>query len=220
MGLKGSIIDMRKVLLVILLAFHATVFTNANASSHSDSVFKEGVHYETLHGLTAYTQPTVTSFFSVYCGACYQWDKGPLIKLKTWLDKKDIQFKQVHVSFMGQYAKEVTVALAMTQGSPRYDVVKREVFNRIHLQGKDFESDREFFKTLEKAGLKQSEYDANKNNLMVMSTVLSWDQYNQYIQAVPGFLVNNRYLINISSIKSYDQLNSLILHLAEKPPGN
>lgn len=209
---------MKKLLLVLMFAFPMMAFANATDSAQSASRFQEGTHYQVVKGLTPTARPTVTELFSIYCGGCYQWEKGPLITLKGWLDQQNIEFRQAHMNFMGAYAKQATLALAMTQGTPRHNAVKQALFNRLHMARKgDWRNDADFFQTLEKAGLKQSDFEANQNNLMVMNRVLDWNQYGEYIHAVPGFMVNNRYLINMGSLKSYDDLNALITYLTKLP---
>ncbi|WP_419533163.1 thioredoxin domain-containing protein [Endozoicomonas sp.] len=209
---------MKKLLLVLMFAFPMMAFAKATDSTQNASRFQEGTHYEVVKGLPAYTKPTVTELFSIYCGGCYQWEKGPLVTLKGWLGQQNIEFKQAHMNFMGSYAKQATMALAMTQGTPRHNAVKQALFNRIHVERKgDWRNDTDFFQTMEKAGLKQSDFEANQNNLMVMKTVLDWNQYGEYVHAVPSFMVNNRYLINMGSLKSHDDLNALITYLTKLP---
>ncbi|WP_257264394.1 thioredoxin domain-containing protein [Endozoicomonas sp. ONNA2] len=209
---------MKKLLLVLMFIFPMMAFAKATDSADNASRFREGTHYEVVTGLAPVTRPTLTELFSIYCGGCYQWEKGPLITLKGWLSQQDIVFKQAHINFMGTYAKQATLALAMTRGTPRHNAVKQALFHRLHVERRgDWRNDADFFQTLEKAGLKQSDFEANQNNLMVMRTVLDWNQYGEHVQAVPGFMVNNRYLINMGSLKSHDDLNALITYLTKLP---
>lgn len=204
---------MKKLLLVLMFVFPVMAFANV-----TDSKFQEGTHYEVVEGLSVYTRPTVTELFSIYCGGCYQWEKGPLKTLKVWLDQQDIDFKQAHMTFMGNYAKQATMALAMTQGTPRFNSVQKALFNRIHVERKgDWNSDAEFFQSMEKAGLKQSDYEALQNSLVVMKTVLDWNRYGEFVHSVPSFMVNNRYLINMGKLKSHDDLNAVITYLNTLP---
>ncbi|WP_257283801.1 thioredoxin domain-containing protein [Endozoicomonas sp. SESOKO1] len=208
---------MKKLLLVLMFSFPMMSFAKATDSAQNASRFQEGTHYEVL-GLAPTPQPTVTKLFSIYCGGCYQWEKGPLIPLKSWLAQQNIEFRQVHMDFMGAYGKQASMALAMTLGTPHHDSVKQALFNRLHVERKgDWRNDKDFFLTLEAAGLKQSDFEANQNNLMVMRKVLDWKQFGDYVHAVPSFMVNNRYLINMGSLKSYDDLNALITYLTKLP---
>nr|WP_257263341.1 thioredoxin domain-containing protein [Endozoicomonas sp. ONNA2] len=178
-------------------------------------MFQEGNHYKVLK-LPPSSQLTATERFSIYCPGCYQWEKDPLIHLKEWLAQHNIVFKQVHMDFMGAYGKQATMALAMTHGTQSYDAIKQALFNYIHVERRgDWQNDNGFFQTLETAGLKQSDFKVNQNNLQVMKTVLDWNQYGDYIHVAPSFLVNNRYLINMGGLKPYDDLRALITYLTQ-----
>ena len=50
-------------------------FANATDSAQSASRFQEGTHYQVVKGFP-FARPTVTELFSIYCGGCYQWEKG------------------------------------------------------------------------------------------------------------------------------------------------
>ncbi|MGB0361379.1 MAG: hypothetical protein ACPGEF_08240 [Endozoicomonas sp.] len=200
----------------LLLLIPMMVF--AQATEDSDSRFQEGTHYTVINGLPAGSKPTVTELFSVYCGSCYQWEYGPLNTLKSWLNQQNIDFQQAHMDFMGGYAKQASTALAITQGTPRFSAVKKELFNRIHTERKgDWKSNNEFFQSLESAGLTEADFNMMKSSLSVGMKLMEWHRYGEHVHAVPSFMVNNRYLVNMSSLKSYDDLNSLITYLTSLP---
>ena len=196
--------------------FPLVLATNLKAA---ENAFKEGTSYTVINGLEPYEKPTVTELFTIYCGGCYQWEyRGPLDKLKTWLQQNHYDFKQAHMTFMGNYAEQATIALAITSGTPRYDAVKKALFNHIHSERKgDWANDQKFFESLKAGGLSEKEFQAQKNSLPVAKTRMDWMRYAKYIQAVPSFIVNNRYLINMSSLKSPDQLEALITYLNKLP---
>ena len=199
--------------LLALLFIFPVVAVAADAST-----YQEGKHYTVLSGLKADNKPTVTELFSVYCPGCYMWESGPLTPLKEWLGQNDIDFRQAHMSFMGNYARQASTALAMTAGTPKYDAVKQALFNHLQVERKgDWRSDADFFATLDKAGLKESDYTSLQNSLPTMQTILAWNRYAKVVNSVPAFVVNNRYLINMSSLKSHEELNNLIAHLARLP---
>ena len=182
------------------------------------STYQEGKHYTVLNGLEPDKKPTVTELFSVYCPGCYKWEIGPLMQLKEWLGQNDINFRQAHMSFMGNYARQASTALAMTAGTPKYDAVKQALFNHLQVARKgDWRSDADFFATLDKAGLKESDYKSLQNSLPTMQTILNWNRYSRLVNSVPSFVVNNRYLINMTSVGSREELNGLISYLAQLP---
>ncbi|WP_067519342.1 thioredoxin domain-containing protein [Endozoicomonas ascidiicola] len=200
------------------LFFLLPMMAFAQAAQSSASPFQEGTHYTTIEGLQASSQPAVTELFSVYCGGCYSWEYGPLNELKTWLSSQNIGFSQAHMDFMGGYAKQASTALAITQNTPQFAAVKKELFNRIHVERKgDWTNDAEFFQSMEKAGLSEADFNAKKNSLPVGMTLMQWNRYGEFVHSVPSFMVNNRYLINMGSLKSYDELNGLITYLSSLP---
>nr|MDT0251690.1 thioredoxin domain-containing protein [Endozoicomonas sp.] len=212
---------MKKLLLVLMFVFPMMAFANATDSNQNASQFQEGTHYEVIKGLPPFTKPTVTEFFSVYCGGCYQWEYGPLNTLKAWLGKQNFDFKQAHMTFMGNYADQASTALAITEGTPRSSAIKKALFNRIHVERKgDWKNDKEFFQSMKQAGLSEAEYQSMKNSLPVAKTRMDWKRYGKYVQSVPSFMVNNRYLINMGSLKSHDDLNALITYLNNLPVEN
>lgn len=194
------------------------IFPLAAMASDDTAKYQEGKHYTVLTGLTPDKTPTVTELFSVYCPGCFKWESGPLIPLKAWLTQQNIDFRQAHMSFMGNYAKQASTAMAMTQGTPKQNAVKQALFNHLQVERKgDWRSDADFFATLEKAGLTQSDYQSMQNSLTTMNTIMEWQRYARVVNAVPAFIVNNRYLINMASLKSQDDLNALITYLSSLP---
>ena len=188
------------------------------AMATNPTTFQEGKHYTVLSGLEPDKKPTVTELFSVYCPGCFMWESGPLTPLKEWLGANDIEFRQAHMSFMGNYARQATTALAMASGTPKYDAVKQALFNHLQVERKgDWRSDADFFATLDQAGLKESDYKSLQNSLPTMQTILGWNRYARMVNSVPAFIVNNRYLINMGSIKSHEELNNLITYLTNLP---
>ncbi|WP_087113153.1 hypothetical protein [Parendozoicomonas haliclonae] len=181
------------------------------------AVFKEGTHYEIIEELQASSQPMVTELFSIYCGGCYQWEYGPLGSLQAWLSGQNIGFDQVHMEFMGDYARQASTALAMTQNTPQEASVKKALFGRIHEQRRgDWGSEKEFYQTLEQAGLTKADYDKKKRSLATRKRLMAWNRYADHVTSVPSFMVNNRYLINMGSLSSYDELHGLIAYLSKK----
>lgn len=184
----------------------------------ANTQYKEGVNYDVIEGLPPMKSPQVTELFSIYCGGCFQWDMGPINDLKTWLKAENITFEQVPMTFMGNYAKQASLALAMTKGTPRYGDVKAALFKHIHVLRKgDWKNDQQFFETLALGGLTEKEFNSMKNSMPVMKTTLDWNRYANKIMAVPSFLINNRYLIKMNSIKSYDEMHELISYLKTLP---
>ncbi|OED42060.1 hypothetical protein ACH42_12550 [Endozoicomonas sp. (ex Bugula neritina AB1)] len=178
--------------------------------------FSEGTHYSTLSGFKKSEQPEVREAFSVYCPACYKWDQGIVGDLEKKLDSKQIPFSQSHVSFMGKYASQISQALAVTKGTEKFDPVKKAMFKALHENRiGDWKNDEEFFKVLSEAGLSKREWTFGLNDPKVRERMQAWSELEKNVRSVPSFIVNNKYLVNLSSIKSIDEFYSLIDYLLE-----
>lgn len=147
----------------------------------------------------------IVELYSVYCGGCFYWEQNLIPELKTKLQEKNIAFKQAHMPFMGNFSKEASTALAMTEGTPLYDRVKAELFKRIHVDRKgDWPSEAEFFKSLEQAGLTKKEYEKNKMGPVVTKNLADWGTYAKSAKAVPTFLLDGKYPIETKGVKTAD----------------
>ena len=133
---------MKQRLYAFLILLLLPLFTMANTQ------FKEGVHYDIITDLPTVKSPQVTELFSIYCGGCFHWDTGPLNELQAWLKSENIQFEQVSVTFMGNYAKQASLALAMTKGTPRYNDVKAAIQVYRKLRKGDWKSDQQLTRNL------------------------------------------------------------------------
>ena len=179
--------------------------------------FSEGTHYNTLTGFQKSEKPEVREAFSVYCPACYQWDQGVVGDLEKRLESKDIPFSQSHVTFMGKYADKISQALAVTKGTEKYTPVKKAIFKALQEDRiGDWKKDDDFFKVLADAGLSKREWTFGVNDPVVRERMKRWSELESSVRSVPSFIVNNKYMINLSSIKSFDEFYSLIDYLLEK----
>ena len=180
------------------------------------SRFVKDTHYEVLPGKKA-EKPVVVEAFSIYCPACYRWEQGAIAPLKERLGKNGVEFRQMHVSFMGKYADQISQALSVTYGTDKYQPVKMALFKPIQEERiGDWKSDKAFFETLEKAGLSKREWALGLNAPAVRDRLSDWKKAQQTFKAVPGFVVNDKYLIKVGSIKSFDEFYSLVDYLLDK----
>lgn len=179
--------------------------------------FAEGTHYNTLSGFQKSEQPEVREAFSVYCPACYQWEQNIVGDLEKKLEARDIPFAQSHVAFMGQYADKISQALAVTEGTEKYEPVKKAMFKALQEDRiGDWKKDEDFFKVLADAGLSKREWAFGINDPVVRERMKNWSELESSVRSVPSFIVNNKYIINLSSIQSFDEFYSLIDYLLEK----
>ncbi|AMO54616.1 thiol:disulfide interchange protein DsbA/DsbL [Endozoicomonas montiporae] len=195
----------------------AVCLTLAMPLSVMAASFSQGTHYNVLPDFKKSETPEVREAFSVYCPACYQWDQGVVGDLQKRLELKDIPFNQSHVAFMGNYADKISQALAITKGTEKYTPVKKAIFKALQEDRiGDWKKDEDFFKVLAEAGLSKREWTFGVNDPVVRKRMKRWSQLESSVRSVPSFIVNNKYIINLSSIKSFDEFYSLIDYLLEK----
>ena len=179
--------------------------------------FAEGTHYGIISGFRKSEKPEVREAFSVYCPACYQWDLSIVGDLEDKLESRDIPFAQAHVAFMGKYADKINQALAITKGTEKYQPVKKAMFKALQDDRiGDWKNDDDFFKMLSEAGLSKREFTFGINDPAVRERMNNWSELERSVRSVPSFIVNNKYIINLSSIQSFDEFYSLIDYLLEK----
>lgn len=179
--------------------------------------FSEGTHYNVLSGFQKSEQPEVREAFSVYCPACYQWDQGIVGDLESKLESKNIPFSQSHVTFMGNYASKISQALAITKGTDKFVPVKKAMFKALQEDRiGDWKNDEDFFKVLSEAGLSKREWTFGLNDPEVRERMKAWSELEKSVRSVPSFIINNKYLINLGSIKSFDDFYNLVDYLLEK----
>ena len=92
--------------------------------------WKEGTHY-TVIGDQGSAQPEVVEFFSFWCPHCYSFE--PIVaQIKGKLDK-NVEFKKVHVNFMGFTGPDVQNA------ATRAMMVARNLNRETELNGAVFQ---------------------------------------------------------------------------------
>jgi len=187
-----------------------------SSTLHANS-FNEGEHYEVI-GDTASAKPQVMEFFSYFCPHCYNFE--PIAKqLKAQLPV-DVPFKRSPVAFMGgAMGPELQKALALAEMLKVDDKVTPALFAMIHQMRKPPRNRDEVKQVFVGLGVSAEDFDSNINSMPVLSAVAAYDSQREEldIRSVPAFVVNNRYLVKVSALKSQEQFNALITHLLSLP---
>ena len=187
-----------------------------SSTLHATS-FNEGEHYEVI-GNSPSATPQVMEFFSYFCPHCYNFE--PIAKqLKTQLPA-DVPFKRSPVAFMGgAMGPELQKALALAEMLNVDDKITPALFAMIH-QKRTPPRNRDEVKSLfAGAGVSAEDFDSRINSMPVLSAVAEFDSQREKldIRSVPAFVVNNRYLVKVGSVKSQEEFNALINHLLSLP---
>lgn len=197
---------MKKLLLALSL------FLSAGFVYASDT-FNENEHYKALD-IPQSNSPKVVEFFSYYCPFCYNFE--PIVaELKQALPE-GVTLQKVPVSFHGgAMAPAVQRAHAMAVVLDVEEQFTPLLFTQIHQQRQP-PADRAALKALfKKAGISGKQFDANFNSMPVTAMVTDFEQAIEQaaVRSVPSFVVNGKYLVNISAVSSQQQFNDLINHL-------
>ncbi len=175
--------------------------------------YKEGTNYEVLD-LQKSATPQVMEFFSFYCPHCYQFE--PFIeKLQNQLPK-NVEYKKAHVSFMGR-----DMGVPMAKAYATMVLLKVEdkmipyMFDQIHRKGnapKDEQALRQMFID---NGIDGEKFDAAYKSFAADSMQRNYDRLfaEAKLQGVPSVVVNNKYLVKTTGIKSFDEYMALVNYL-------
>lgn len=175
--------------------------------------FNEGTHYDVLN-LEKTSTPTVTEYFSFYCGHCNNFE--PVIQqLKTKLPK-NAKFQKVHVSFMGG-----NMGVPMAKAYASMVVLKVEdkmvpyMFNQIHNLRTPPKTDADLRQMFIDQGIDAKKFDSAYNGFAIDSMQKRFDKQFKDVKltGVPGVVVNNKYIVKTDGIKSYDEYFDLVNYL-------
>ncbi|MFD2179330.1 thiol:disulfide interchange protein DsbA/DsbL [Veronia pacifica] len=192
-----------------------TVLLLGALSAHA-AQFKEGNHYRVLDQPKS-EAPNVTEFFSFYCPHCNNLEPA-MVALKKQLPDNAKLYKN-HVSFMGgNMGIEVSKAYATAELLKVEDKITPVLFDRIHRLRKQPKSVDELRQIFIDEGVSADKFDKTFNSFPVNA------MSNRYMAAfkktgltgVPGLVVNGKYVVQMQSLKSIDELFELVDYLLER----
>jgi len=182
--------------------------------------FKENVNY-TVVSQTATATPTVTEFFSIYCGHCFQFEPlMPTIKKEL---KAGTTFDKSHVDYIPRDNPEVQAGIVkayviMDQLGEKGDEVLQHFFNQIHLMGRAVESISTIKTMFEEKGVSKADIDKyfSDKTLDTKAKIMARAWEEKKVTNVPALVVNGKYLLNMASVNSIQELMRLVNYLVEK----
>jgi protein-disulfide isomerase len=193
--------------------------------------FVEGKHFTQVSDKAPSSEPKLTEFFSLYCHNCYNMEKQYLGDIKANLDKS-VTFDSKHVDFMNSdIGTEVMRSLAVIQEVGQKDQLTNAMFAAIqgnegghgHDHGAEDDKHEETISNRDdikqvfaKFGVDAAQYDKAADSKETNAKLALWRAQQQefQVQSVPAFVVNDKYAVNMSSVRTLGELIDLINYLA------
>ena len=175
--------------------------------------FNLGEHYEMV-STSATEQKQVMEFFSYFCPHCFNFE--PVAQQLKAALADDVSFKRAPVSFLGRdMGPELQRAYALAVALNIESTITPAIFNRIHTE-RSAPANRADVKTLfADYGVAADVFDNRINSMPVLTEVAGYDDLREALKitSVPTFVVNGKYMIKISSLKTQQQFNELVNYL-------
>lgn len=198
--------------------------------------FYEGTHYTQVTDKAPSSEPKLTEFFSFYCHNCFAFESQYMPSIKPHL-KSNIKFETKHVEFqssdiMEEVMRSLSVIQQVARGNKQTSAMNVAMFNAIqgeeaaaghdHVEGDVHEptinNRNDIKKIFAQFGVDGNHYDKLADNKITNDNLALWrkQQREFRIQSVPAFIVNEKYAVNLNSIRSLSEMVELINYLAEK----
>lgn len=196
--------------------------------------FIEGTHYTQVSDKAPSSEPKLTEFYSFYCHNCFNMETNYLPDIKANLNKQ-IRFDSKHVDFMNSaIGTEVMRSLAVIQNVDNVDnkeAITLAMFTAIqgeaganghdhsapgHQHEPKINSRDDIKQVFAQFGIDSAKYDELADSKSTDEKLALWRaQQEQFqVESVPTFIVNDKYAVNLSNIKTLDELISLVNYLA------
>lgn len=193
--------------------------------------FVAGKHYTQISNNMVTSTPKVTEFFSFYCHNCFNMETKYLTEIKAGLDK-NISFDTKHVDYMNSdLGTEVMRSLAVIHQIGQEEKLNHAMFAAIqgdegaHGHDHNAEGDEhqsqinnrdDIKKVFSQFGIDAKTYDSLADGSTTDKKLALWrQQQNQFsVNSVPAFIVNDKYAINMSEIRTLGELIDLMNYLA------
>ena len=168
--------------------------------------------------------PQVTEFFSFYCPHCFKFE--PVAKAIEKGLPEGAEFIKNHVNFLGgvspQAQSNLSFAYLIAKQHGKAEQVADQIFNSIHRQRALLKDMKDVKALLATNGISNDVFDAEIASMPVISAEKAMqDKQQKYsdmgaLTGVPTFIVNDKYKINLNTIKSQQMLDELVEFLLKQ----
>jgi thiol:disulfide interchange protein DsbA len=206
---------MKKILLLLSLAILIPLQACAQEK------WREGTHYKVI-AEKATEKKEVLEFFSFWCPHCFSFE--PIVKnMKTKL-ADDVEFKKVHVNFMGFTSSAIqddaTKAMMVARELKKGDELNQAIFRYIHVSRSAVTGIKDLKNIFVVNGVEPAEFDKMMSSFGVKSRLnqnnKSVKEYRKHVSSVPNFIVNGKYQATFTRDMTPDDMVDLIVFLSNK----
>jgi thiol:disulfide interchange protein DsbA len=206
---------MKKILLI--LSFSLLLPLQACAQEK----YSKGTHYEVI-AEQATEKKEIVEFFSFWCSHCFNFE--PVVKNLKSKIADDVEFKKVHVNFMGFTSKQIqddaTRAMMVARVLKKGDVLNQAIFQYIHVARSSITGLKDLRNIFILNGVDPEEFDKLVTsfgvNSMLQNNNKSIQQYRKHVSSVPNFIVNGKYQATFTSDMNQNEMVDLIIFLSNK----
>jgi thiol:disulfide interchange protein DsbA len=206
---------MKKILLLLSL----TLLMPLQACSQEK--WREGSHYKVIAEQVT-EKKEVLEFFSFWCPHCFSFE--PVVKnIKSKL-AVDVEFKKVHVNFMGfasaALQNEATKAMMVARELNKGVELNQAIFRYLHVSRSAITSINDLKNIFVVNGVEPKEFDKVISsfgvNSMLQMNNRSIEKYREHLSSVPNFIVNGKYQATFTRDMNPDDMVDLIVFLSKK----
>ncbi|MCE7994523.1 MAG: thiol:disulfide interchange protein DsbA/DsbL [Roseivirga sp.] len=181
--------------------------------------FNEGVHYKVVSE-TKTEKPTVTEFFSLFCGHCYQGEE--MFQAFAKALPEGTSFEKSHVTYIPRdnpaVGNGIVQAFIAMEKLGKSKELTKVFFDYIHKDQKEIASVAAIKEIFVANGVTAQEFDAayNDKEVKAAATVMQQAWLDKQIESVPTLVVNGKYRVNMRTLKSTQQMDALVKFLLAK----
>ncbi|MFT6992957.1 MAG: thiol:disulfide interchange protein DsbA [Paraglaciecola sp.] len=206
---------MKKILLLLSL----TLLMPLQACSQEK--WREGSHYNVIAEQVT-EKKEVLEFFSFWCPHCFSFE--PIVKnIKSTL-ADDVEFKKIHVNFMGfasaAIQNEATKAMMVARELNKGVELNQAIFRYLHESRSAITSINDLKNIFVVNGVEPEEFDKVISsfgvNSMLQMNNRSIEKYRKHVSSVPNFIVNGKYQATFTRDMNPDDMVDLIVFLSKK----
>lgn len=182
--------------------------------------FEVGNQY-TVINIEKSTTPQVTEYFSFYCPHCFKFE--PVAHAIEENLPAGAVFIKNHVNFLGgvspQTQSNLSLAYLVAKKHGQADTITDKIFKSIHVQRAPLTEIKDLKKLLDINGIGSDTFDQDIASMPIIAAEQAMqDKQNKYsklgaLTGVPTFIVNDKYKINLNTIKSQEELDELVSFL-------